>query len=73
MPTDRQEAAGIGMGQRGMPFEPRDLSNNFLKHHLGSDEESARRQVQGALNQVGRRCAKASEWVAWVGLAGRTC
>ena len=66
-------AAGIGIGHRDMPFEPRNSTETVLCKHAGSDEESARRQVQGALNQVGRRRAKASEWVAWVGLAGRTC
>ena len=67
------EAAGIVNEYRGMPFESRNSQENALRKHEGCTEESLRRQVQGALNQVGRRCAKASEWVVWVGLAGRTC
>ena len=31
---------------------------------------SRQRQVQGALDQVGRQRAKASEWAAWVGWTG---
>ena len=47
-------AAGIGIGHRDMPFEPRNSKETVLCKHEGCNEESARRQVQGALNQVGR-------------------
>jgi hypothetical protein len=47
-------ATGIGIGHRDMPFEPRNSKETVLCKHEGCNEESARRQVQGALNQVGR-------------------
>ena len=70
------EAAGIVNEYRGMPFESRNSQTNVLRKHEGCNEESSRRQVQlqGALDQVGRQRAKASEcWAVRDRLAGRTC
>ena len=44
-----------------MPFDPRNSPETVLRKHEECDKESARRQVQGALEQAGRRGALVSE------------
>jgi hypothetical protein len=47
-------AAGSGERQRESHFDPWNSQENALSKHAGCNEESARRQVRGALEQVGR-------------------
>ena len=66
-------AAGSSNEQREGWFEPRNSPDNVLRKHEGCDEESARRRVQGALDQAGRQRAAASACATQGELAGRTC
>ena len=63
----RQERAARGA------FDPRTSTDSVLRKHEECDKESARRRVQGALDQAGRRRAAASGCAMQGGLAGRTC
>ena len=65
-------AAGSGERQRESHFDPWNSLEIVLSKHEGCDEESVRRQVQGALDRVWWPRAAVSQCAMQGGLAGRT-
>ena len=66
-------AQGRAQENEGRAGEPRNSPETVLRKHEECDKESARRQVQGALEQAGRRGALVSECAGAGELTGRTC